>query len=322
MRSRAVCAALIALALAACNGPTVPVIGQPQTPKTLTAQDAAKQLPGSVYVVQGGRVWRLRGGNLSALTPGDQTVGYPTMTTDGKHSAVALISSGHSEIAVGGPDFDNLSSLTTAPKDPHNGSIDIKPTFSPDGTRLAFMSDRGKCCTDEQIWEGPYNPYRPRQVSTPPDATGGDDAPVYTLNGAAILFVAYRPVNGDSQNTHAQLQQAGVPSGKPKAILAPADGDILDPAPGPGDRLAFVMRRGDSADIEVGAADGSGATKVTSFGDTRQPVWSPDGQSLVFISQHGGTFDLWSVPADGKGDPKRLTWGADLNANSRPAWVA
>src|SRR5207247_6243416 len=108
-----------------------------------------------------------------------------------------------------GPDFDNLAPLTTAPKDPHNGSIDIKPAFSPDGSRLAFMSDRGKCCTDEQIWEGTFDPYRPRQVSSPPSISGGDDAPVYALDGASVLFVAFRPVNGDSRNVHAQLQQAG-----------------------------------------------------------------------------------------------------------------
>ncbi|MEA2646470.1 MAG: hypothetical protein QOE92_1553 [Chloroflexota bacterium] len=82
------------------------------------------------------------------------------------------------------------------------------------------------------------------------------------------------------------------------------------------------MRRGGGSDVDVGALDGSGASAITSFGDVRQPQWSPDGQRLVFISAHGGTLDLWSVTADGKGEPKRLTWGADLDANARPAWIA
>jgi hypothetical protein len=211
--------------------------------------------------------------------------------------------------------------LTTPPKDPHNASIDLKPAFSPDASRVAFMSDRGKCCSDQQVWEGPYAPYKPRQVSTPPDLTGGDDSPVYA-SATALLFVAWRAVGSDSRVVHAGLMQAGVPAGKPKTLYAPADSDILDPSVGPGGKLAFVRRSGDSADVEVSGGDASNPTKITSFGDTRQPVWSPDGGSIVFISRHGGSVDLWSVPADGKGDPQRLTWGADLDDNSRPAWIS
>ena len=313
---------LLMLVLSGCNPPSVPIIGKTSPPKDLTAQDAAKNVKGTIYLVSGGRVWRLRGGSLSALTGTDRKLGYPTVSADGKTTAVAIIGTGHSEIAVGGPDFADLSSLTTAAKDPHNGSIDIKPAFSPDGSRLAFMSDRSKCCTDEAIWEGPWKPYKPRQVSTPPDLAGGDDAPAYINGGAAIVFVGWRPVGNDARNVHAGLQQAAVAGGKPKAILAPADSDALDPAPGPSNKLAFVRRNGDSADIEVGAADGSNSTKITSVGDARQPVWSPDGQSIIFISRHGGSVDLWSISADGKGDPQRLTWGADLDDNSRPAWIA
>jgi Tol biopolymer transport system component len=314
--------ALAALAIAACDPPSVPFIGKAQTPKELTAMDPAKQLKGTIYIVSGGRVWRLRGGSLSALTAKEQKLGYPAVSSDGQRTAVAIIGTGHSEIALGGPDFAGMSSLTTPPSDPHKASIDLKPTFSPDGQRLAFMSDRSKCCTDEEIWEGPYKPYRPRQVSTPPDITGGDDSPVYVADGSALLFVAWRSVANDSRNIHAGLQQASLSGGKPRVVFAPTDGDVLDPAPGPNSRLAYVRRVGDSADVQVGAADASGATKITSFGDARQPVWSPDGKSLLFISQHAGSVDLWSVSADGKGDPQRLTWGADLDANSRPAWIA
>ena len=313
---------LAVLLLAGCNPPSgIPVIGQTSTPKDLTPQDAAKNLKGTIYLVSGGRVWRLRGGSLSALTGTDRKLGYPAVTADGQKTAVAIIGTGHSEIAVGGADFAGLVALTTAAADPHNGSIDIKPAFSPDGSRLAFMSDRSKCCTDEAIWEGPWKPYKPRQVSTPPDLVGGDDSPVYASSGS-LLFVGWRSVANDARTVHAGLQQAGVPSGKPKVVYGPADSDILDPAPGPANKLAFVRRKGDSADIEIGAADGSNSTKITSFGDVRQPVWSPDGQSLVFISQHSGSVDLWSVSADGKGDPQRLTWGADLDDNSRPAWIS
>lgn len=313
--------ALAALTLVACDSPLPGV--KPSTPKELTAIDAAKAVKGTIYLGSSGRIWKLRDGKLTALTGTDRKLAYPTATTDGAHTAVSIMGSGHAEVAVGGADFADLAPLTTTPKDPHLASIDVKPAFSPDGQRLAFMSDRSKCCTDEAIWEGPYRPYKPRQVSTPPDISGGDDAPVYLPGGNALVFVAWRPVAGDTRVVRAGLQQAAVPAGKLKTLLAPSDSDLLDPAPSPdGTRLAFVRRHGETGDAEVGNIDGTAASQLTSFGDVRQPVFSPDGRSLVLISQHGGTLDLWLVSADGKGDPTRLTWGADLDANSRPAWVA
>jgi Tol biopolymer transport system component len=312
--------ALAALTLAACDSPLPG--GKPSTPKELTAMDAAKQARGTIFLGSGGRIWKLRDGKLTAVTGTDRKLAHPTTTPDGARTAVAIMGSGHSEIAVGGADFADLAPLTIAPKDPHQASIDIKPALSPDGQRVAFMSDRSKCCTDEAIWEGPYKPYKPRQVSTPPDVSGGDDAPTYLPGGNALVFVAWRPVAGDTRVVRAGLQQAAVPVGKPKTLLAPSDSDLLDPSPNPdGTRLAFVRRHADTGDAEVGNIDGTAASQLTSFGDVRQPVFAPDGQSVVFISQHGGTLDLWQIAADGKGDPKRLTWGADLDANSRPAWI-
>ena len=42
--------------------------------------------------------------------------------------------------------------------------------------------------------------------------------------------------------------------------------------------------------------DGSDPTQVTSGGfDDREPRWSPDGEEIVFASDRGGTYDIWSV---------------------------
>ncbi|MGC4045318.1 MAG: PDZ domain-containing protein [Armatimonas sp.] len=45
----------------------------------------------------------------------------------------------------------------------------------------------------------------------------------------------------------------------------------------------------------------------TSFVRERNPVWSPDGASIVFVSDITGEYELYTMPADGKGEPKQLT---------------
>jgi Tol biopolymer transport system component len=299
--------------VAGCSGaPTIPLLTKP-APKQLTALDAAKNISGTVYFVQGARIWRLRKGNLAAVTPAGQRYAYPAVSAGGEVTAASYILNGESAIAYGGTDFSNLAPVSPLPKNPHDGSLDVKPAFSPDGSRLVFMSDRARGYADEAIWEGPVKG-RVHQVSFPPDASGGDDAPAYVADGSAIVFTAWR-------DGHAGLDRAAIPLGRPKVVAKPTDHDIMDAVPGPGDQLAFTQRQGEAENIFVGALDGSAAKGVTSFNDSRQPAWSPDGKTLLFISPHAGTFDLYFVPVAG-GNPVRLTAGADIDANSRPAWVA
>jgi Tol biopolymer transport system component len=298
---------------AGCSGaPTIPLLSKP-APKTLTALGTATNIPGSVYFAQGNRIWRLRQGKLTTVTPANVRYAYPAVSAGGEVTAAAYMLNGESGIAMGGPDFSNLSLARPLPKNPQDGSLDLKPVFSPDGSRIAFMSDRSRSYADEAIWEGPVNG-RLHQLSFPPDVSGGDDAPGYTADGTAVVFTAWR-------DGHGGLDRARVPVGRPVVVVKPTDHDIMDPAPGPGAQLAFTQRQGEAENIFVGAIDGTGARGVTTFNDCRQAAWSPDGKTLLFISPHAGTFDLYSVPVGG-GSPTRLTAGADLDANSRPAWVA
>lgn len=300
----------LAVALAACSGIQLPGTGN--APSTLTARSEARALKGTIYIAQGGRVWKLRDGRLTALTPAGLQLTSPTVSADGLVTAVGELSAGQAQVAVGGPDFSGLTPLSPHRADPHLASLDLKPALSPDGRRLAFMSDRSSCCSDEAIWEGPI--HRAREISFPPDFSGGDDAPAYLPDASAVVLVAWR-------NNHGNLDQATVPSGRPRLLIDGTNADVLDPAPGPGGRMAWVSRKKGNANVLVGAVDGSGATVVANFADCRQPTWSPDGRNLIFISQHGGGYDLWTVPAGG-GTAQRLTWGADLDANSHPAWIA
>jgi Tol biopolymer transport system component len=61
-----------------------------------------------------------------------------------------------------------------------------------------------------------------------------------------------------------------------------------------------------------------------------QPVWSPDGKQIAYLSYNNSEFDIWlaNVSIDAKtsaykmnGSPVQLTQGG-VDADSRPFWTA
>src|SRR5688572_22820907 len=56
-------------------------------------------------------------------------------------------------------------------------------------------------------------------------------------------------------------------------------------------------------------ASGGAMKRITDlYNDARQPMWSPDGRSIVFFAFRDGGYDIWSVAPDGS-DQRKLTVG-------------
>lgn len=62
-------------------------------------------------------------------------------------------------------------------------------------------------------------------------------------------------------------------------------------------------------------ADGSGRMRLAD--NAGQPVWSPDGERIAFLSFRDGNPELYSMKADGS-DQTRLTSGPAEDVD--PAW--
>jgi eukaryotic-like serine/threonine-protein kinase len=87
------------------------------------------------------------------------------------------------------------------------------------------------------------------------------------------------------------------------------DGDAVQPHWSPrGDRIAFwasYRPAGGQRDLWMLAATGGTPTRVTQDAAVDwNPVWSPDARHLYFLSDRGGTMNIWRVAIDeGRGRP-------------------
>lgn len=57
---------------------------------------------------------------------------------------------------------------------------------------------------------------------------------------------------------------------------------------------------------------------TNSYGIDVSPAFSPDGTKIAFVSDRGGTPQIYIMDSDGKGRPKRLTF--EGNYNTSPSW--
>jgi dipeptidyl aminopeptidase/acylaminoacyl peptidase len=106
----------------------------------------------------------------------------------------------------------------------------------------------------------------------------------------------------------------------------------LQPAWGPGDRIAFVSSRADEPDdsyeldLHTIAPDGSDRRRLTEGEMARAPEWSPDGERIVFASRPP---ENWYVPTEAHvvdvetGSYESVSGALDrtLGWNGMPTWL-
>lgn len=90
----------------------------------------------------------------------------------------------------------------------------------------------------------------------------------------------------------------------------------LDVSPD-GETLVFDML----GDIYTLPARGGKAVRLTSgMAMDAQPVWSPDGQTILFVSDRSGAENLWLMDADG-GNPRQISLYDDNPVFVSPEWA-
>jgi Tol biopolymer transport system component len=125
---------------------------------------------------------------------------------------------------------------------------------------------------------------------------------------ALLLSAAVALVLGAASATAAPLPDP--PKVSPRDTLIDVsvnEGTSMAVSVSPDGKMLAVDLQGS---IWVMPATGGPLKRITDlFNDARQPVWAPDGKTLVYFSYRDGGYDLWSIKPDGS-DQKKLTAGA------------
>jgi len=197
-----------------------------------------------------------------------------------------------------------------------NPAYDTTPIWSPDGSRIAFASDR----------YGNFDVYV--MPATGGEATrltihSADEIPTsFTPDGKAVLFSAPRL----DSNTNVQfptgaqpeLYRVALTGGMPDQILStPAMYAAFDHD---GKRLAYSDQKGyemewrkhDNSsfarDVWIWDVAANTHTRMTELGhDDRQPVWAPGEKALFFLSERSGSFNVWRLELSDPGHPVQVT---------------
>ena len=224
---------------------------------------------------------------------------YPAISPNGETIAFTYKGDIYTVPANGG----KATQLTTHP------AHDTQPVWSPDGSKIAFASDR---TGNFDIYVMDKNGGVPKQLTT---HSANEYPETFTDNNHILYTASIQQDVKDSQfpsGTFAQIYQINLDGGRPVLYSSYAMQSLA--LNKQGDKLLYQDIKGyedpwrkhhqSSITRDIWLCSlGNERTfkKITTFrGEDRNPVWAPDGNSFYYLSEEKGSFNVFKNDLTGK----------------------
>ncbi len=213
-----------------------------------------------------------------------------------------------------GSEIEAMDFMTAGAKVFASGHLDVDPAWSPDGTQLAWVKTRGFSNDVCLAQIGDVNNF-----TCLTESSGSNNMMAWSPDGTQMVFA--------SDRTDKQSIFVAAVDGSSETQLTHDEGWDFQPVWSlDGKQILYMSNREDDSlvkgefDFYTVNPDGSDlqpfdASTTTFKGD---PVYSPDGKQIAYMSNEGGTWQIYLMDADGK-NVRQLTKG-DSN-NLYPVWV-
>lgn len=180
-------------------------------------------------------------------------------------------------------------------KHKNGGIYNVAPALSPDGTQVAFFSERGGFTVDLWLADGTTGKIRRRLLKS----TWSSNYETYRFINSSVSwspdgrFLASAAKRGPKDD----LIIIDVRKNRiARRIDVPLAG-LLTPSFSPdGKQIVFSGLDGGLSDLFIVNSDGTGLRRLTNdkFADL-DPVWSPDGKTIAFVTDRGPHTDFTTL---------------------------
>jgi len=237
----------------------------------------------------------------------DEVVRWATGTPGAAATRIAFVlqARGAKEMYVIDYDGENVQRLT------NDGSILLSPAWSPDGSRLAYMSYRTGA---PFLYERDLTTGRDRLIS---DRDGLNATPDYSPDGQVIAFAT--TVSGNTEIATYNRERNCCLENHTRGRQS----DSLSPTYSPdGRQFAFESNRLGEPHIYVMSVGGGEPRLISDYvfggrGYNTSPDWSPVGQQIAYHSRVNGRHQIMVADLD-RGTRRLLT---NEGTNEDPSWA-
>jgi Tol biopolymer transport system component len=229
-------------------------------------------------------------GNVNKLTENNRDDVHPAWSKDGRRIAYASSEHGLYEIYVMDADGSNKQRIT------HNNAMELTPQWSPDGASLVYVSDRDGT---EQLYR--YD-FASKTETALTSGEGGFIQPVYSNSGHDIAYL-----QRDGKKLH--LNTMRVDGTNQRTLVDEVSIITMSWSPD-SSQIAFSGRsKRDNNLYSVEVDSGKVKTLTNTRADDTDPVWLPNGESLIFLSSGDsrGQVQLFRLDLNGEAQPVQLS---------------